>query len=58
MATKKPTPKKEQKPKAKPAPKPKKPKAPKAPNMFWKKLGENVKTGLLGFYDEMTKEDE
>lgn len=29
MATKKPTPKKEQKPKAKPAPKPKKPKAPK-----------------------------
>ncbi len=38
-------------------PKPKKPKAPKAPSMFWKKLGENVKTGLLGFYDEMTKED-
>ena len=44
-------------------PKPKKKKAPKEPKpkkerIFWKKLGENVKTGLLGFYDEMTKEDE
>ena len=39
---------------------PKEPKEPKAKKerIFWKKLGENVKTGLLGFYDEMTKEDE
>ena len=44
--------------KKKKEPKPKKLREPKAPNMFWRKLGENVKTGLLGFYDEMTKEDE
>ena len=26
--------------------------------MWWKKLGENMKTGLLNFYDEVTREDD
>ncbi len=37
---------------------PKAPRKPKAASMFWKNLSNNVKTGLLNFYDEMTKEDE
>ena len=50
-----------------PAPKPKKekkvkekkPKAPPKPRMTWiKDLGSKVKTGVLNFYDEMTREEE
>ena len=51
-------PEEEAKGKKKKEPKPKKDPKPKKERIFWKKLGENVKTGLLGFYDEMTKEDE
>ncbi|MBQ6763156.1 MAG: cell division protein FtsA [Bacteroidales bacterium] len=37
---------------------PKAPRKPKPPRMFWKNLSDNVKNGVLKFYDEMTKEDE
>ena len=47
-------------PRAKKKKEPRTQKEPRLKNtlVFWKKLGENVKTGFLGFYDEMTKEDE
>ena len=43
-----------------PAEKEKKKKEPKPrkERMWWKKIGENVKTGLLNFYDEVTREDD
>ena len=38
---------------------PKEPKEPKAPRMRWiKDIGAKVKTGVLNFYDEMTREEE
>jgi cell division protein FtsA len=51
-AEEKPEEKKKEKEKKKKEPKPKK------ERMWWKKLGENMKTGLLNFYDEVTREDD
>ena len=46
--------KKKKEPKARKQKEPK----PRKERIFWRKLSENVKSGLLGFYDEMVKEDE
>ena len=48
-----------EKPKKEKKPKEKKPKAPPKPRMTWiKDLSSKVKTGVLNFYDEMTREEE